>query len=84
VQQRILKIVSEFFEMPPEKVEIGIDGCGVPVFGVPLYNAALAFAKLGTPEILPEEYKEPASKVAMAMTRYPHLVAGKGHEILDN
>jgi len=46
VQQRILKIVSEFFEMPPEKVEIGIDGCGVPVFGVPLYNAALAFAKL--------------------------------------
>ncbi|MBP8983974.1 MAG: asparaginase [Coprothermobacter sp.] len=78
VQQRILKIVSEFFEMPPEKVEIGIDGCGVPVFGVPLYNAALAFAKLGTPEILPEEYKEPASKVAMAMTRYPHLVAGKG------
>jgi len=38
----------------------------------------IGFRKLGTPEILPEEYKEPASKVAMAMTRYPHLVAGKG------
>lgn len=78
VQQRILKIVSWFFEMPPETVEIGIDGCGVPVFGVPLYNAALAFAKLGKPEVLPEEYKVPAEKVVNAMTSHPRLVAGKG------
>ncbi|WP_018962925.1 asparaginase [Coprothermobacter platensis] len=78
VQQRILKVVSSFFEMPKERVNIGIDGCGVPVFGVPLFNAALAFAKLGKPEVLPQEYQEPAKKVINAMTTYPHLIAGHG------
>jgi len=62
VQQRILKIVSEFFEMPPEKVEIGIDGCGVPVFGVPLYNAALAFAKLELLKFCPRNIRNQHQK----------------------
>jgi L-asparaginase II len=78
VQQRILEVVSSFLEMPKESIRIGIDGCGVPVFGVPLFNAALAFAKLGKIDTLPEDFREPARKIVKAMTTYPHLVAGKG------
>ncbi len=46
VQQLILKTVSSMTEVPVEKIGIGIDGCGVPVFFLPLKNLAISYAKL--------------------------------------
>jgi L-asparaginase II len=34
IQQQILRTVSEFSDVPQAEVAIGIDGCGVPVFGL--------------------------------------------------
>src|SRR6185295_5116681 len=41
VQQQILRAVSQFSDIPPQEIAIGIDGCGVPVFGLSMRAMAL-------------------------------------------
>ena len=45
VQQRIMEVISDISETPLDEIEIGIDGCGVPVHGIPLKNLALVLRK---------------------------------------
>ncbi len=78
LQQLILKVNSEMWEMPADEVEIGIDGCSVPVFGVSLYKAALGFAKLCDPANLPEKRAAACRHITSAMTAYPKMVANDG------
>ena len=49
VQQAMLQSVSEFTGVDKEDIPIGIDGCGVPVHGLSVYNMALAWARLVNP-----------------------------------
>ena len=76
VQQRILAVISEMTEVPAEEIEIGIDGCGVPVHGVPMKNLALSFAKLADPSELSETRQQAIGKVTTAMMAAPEMVAG--------
>ncbi|ATP41521.1 L-asparaginase [Solibacillus sp. R5-41] len=46
VQQRILHAISDICEYPIEKIQLGVDGCGVPVHCLPMYNIALGYANL--------------------------------------
>ena len=68
--------------MDKEKIVLGIDGCGVPVFGMPLYNMALAFASLANPQFSAER-NEAVGKIVEAMTTYPQVVAGTGRFCTD-
>jgi L-asparaginase II len=56
----------------------GIDGCNVPVFGIPLVAMARAMARLATPDDLPAPRADAARRVVGAMLAYPYLVAGQG------
>ncbi|ABB14864.1 asparaginase [Carboxydothermus hydrogenoformans] len=78
VQQEILKFIADFTEVSPENIKIGIDGCGVPVFAVPLKNGALAFAKLSRPDLFSGKLKEAVKTVLHSMNAYPVMVAGTG------
>ena len=78
LQKLILKTVSEMWEMPENAVNIGIDGCSVPVFGIPLRNAALGFAKLCDPTDLPEKRAAACRHITKAMTSFPKMVADDG------
>src|SRR6266850_3229128 len=49
VQQAIAKTVSEFSDIPLDQIAIGTDGCGVPVFGIPVRAMALMYALLVAP-----------------------------------
>lgn len=49
VQQAMLRAVAAFAGVSPEDVVLGTDGCGVPVFGLPLASLAAAYARLGAP-----------------------------------
>ena len=49
VQRRILSVISELTDVPTRNIQIGIDGCGVPVHGIPLQNLALGFARMADP-----------------------------------
>lgn len=76
IQQMIIKTFAEMIEYPSEKIAIGIDGCSAPVFGVPLYNAALGFARLCDPSSLPEKRAAACRLVTRSMAAYPFMVAG--------
>lgn len=78
-QKIIFKHVAMASRMPEDKLEIGIDGCGVPVFYLPLYNMSLAYARLSTPEKGDwGDYTDAATKIRDAMSKYPQVVSGTG------
>lgn len=78
VQQSMLRMMALFADMQPEDVDIAIDGCGAPVFGLPVYNMALAWARLARPDNLPIDIQKAAKRISEAMTAEPFLVAGSG------
>jgi L-asparaginase II len=57
------------------KPRVGVDGCGVPVFGVPLSAMATLFARLARPERL-GVLAPFADRAVRAMRQHPFLVAG--------
>jgi L-asparaginase II len=81
LQVEILENFSVLCGLPVEEVQTGIDGCSAPNFAVPLYNAALAFARLCDPEdgdVGPENRITACKNVVRAMSTYPRMVAGHG------
>ena len=77
VQKLILDEISYFTEVEKDKIKIGIDGCGVPVFSVPLYNFALAYGKLANTYLINDVKKAKAVEfIVKNSIRYPELIAG--------
>lgn len=80
VQQTITRVFSEMCGLPLEQIGIGIDGCSAPNFAVPLYNAALAIARLCDPIMsdppLPENRVGACRTITKAMISYPDMVGG--------
>lgn len=77
LQQLILATVARVCGLPKEQIAIGVDGCGVPVFGMALTNMSLAFARLADPASMPEGMQEPGRRMRDAMIAYPYNVAGR-------
>jgi len=78
VQQRILHTLAEMCEISPEDIHIGIDGCSAPVFALPLYHAALGYARLCDPGALSPQRAQACRTITSAMTAAPFMVAGPG------
>jgi L-asparaginase II len=76
VQQRILATVAEICDLPPDDVQVGIDGCSAPNFALPLENTALAFAQLCQPQGLPKKMTDACSIISKAMLTYPDMIGG--------
>jgi len=81
VQEEILSAVSNMSSLPVKDTKIGTDGCSVPTFGLPLKNAALAYARLCDPEngaVLPGERAAACRLIFSSMIACPEMVAGPG------
>lgn len=78
VQKTILNTFAEMCEMKPQDVVVSIDGCSVPTFAVPLFNAAHALAKLCDPSELADDRATGCKKITSAMAGNPDMVAGWG------
>ena len=78
VQQDILTGFAEMCNYPKDKVEIGIDGCSAPNFAVPLYNSALAYARLCDPFDLRDARSKACHDITWAMTGNPEMISGAG------
>jgi L-asparaginase II len=75
-QQAVLGEIEAFCGISRDKIVIGVDGCGVPVFGMPLYNMALSYSRLVTGNGMDERRISAGKRISSAMMDYPFMVAG--------
>ncbi len=83
VQQAALAELAYFAGVDKEEVVCGVDGCGVVVFAVPVYNMAWMYAKLADPDVLPPGKAAAARRLTGLMRTYPEMVAGTGRLCTD-
>jgi L-asparaginase II len=77
VQLAIARRIEQFSGVPIEDVAVGIDGCGVPTFGVTVRAMALMYARLvAPPRDFDDATREACGRIVSAMTTYPELVGG--------
>jgi L-asparaginase II len=77
VQQMIARTVSQFSEVSLEKIVIGVDGCGVPVFGVSVRAMALMYARLvAPPDSFDSGTRAACKRIVGAMISFPKMVGG--------
>lgn len=75
VQQRILRELSQWLDVEPDRLAWAVDGCGAPTPMLSLRQMARAYARLGRAA---RSGDEAPARVVEAMTGWPHLVSGKG------
>lgn len=75
LQGRVLRAVLDASGMD-ELMAVSVDGCGVPVHGMPLAGLATLFARLARPEHL-GDLAPWARRAVSAMLAEPYLVAGR-------
>jgi L-asparaginase II len=73
VQKLIKEAVAGMVGLPPEDLPVAVDGCGAPVFYVPLKDIARGFARLAAS--LPNS---PEAKILQAGLTHPRHLAGDG------
>ena len=73
VQQLILGHVARMVGVPKAQIPVAIDGCGAPVFYVPLKNIALGYARLAA-----AQPGSPAGTLMGAILTHPRHIAGDG------
>ena len=79
-QQEILSTVAALSQYPREQVGLGVDGCGVPVFAVPMKHIAIAFKNLACPDCIQDAQLQMAAKTFVPrIHRYPHMMRGTGY-----
>ncbi|MDK2822134.1 MAG: hypothetical protein PWQ67_1180 [Clostridia bacterium] len=78
VQQIMLETMADLAEIPKKVIKIGIDGCGVPVFGMSVKAMAQAYANFVRPLKFNGDRQEACRILNRVMIKYPHLMAGSG------
>jgi L-asparaginase II len=81
IQSNILLTFAEMCELPLDQIAVGTDGCSAPIFAVPLYNVALAYARLCDPvagNVKSESRLLACRTISAAMTTQPFMVSGLG------
>ena len=77
VQLAIATVVSQFSDIALENISVGVDGCGVPVFGVTMKAMALMYARLvAPPSTLDAATRAACARIVAAMTTHPELIGG--------
>ncbi|MFF2155710.1 asparaginase [Paenibacillus chitinolyticus] len=76
VQRQMLQAVAEMAGLAPEEIPLGVDGCGVPVFGLAINRLALAYARLGKPDGLSAERADACRRIIAAIRQEPSYLAG--------
>lgn len=85
LQQHILNLLATFAGMSAMDIALGIDGCGVPTFGLSLYRMALLYARLVNPneDGLEPPLRQACARVTTAMMEFPEMV-GSTHGRFDS
>jgi L-asparaginase II len=76
IQQEILEAFADMCQMQVEQVSLGIDGCSLPNFAAPLYNAAYGFARLLNSGGFPPARDRACRAIVFAMKSNSEMVGG--------
>ncbi|MEP6925040.1 MAG: asparaginase [Pyrinomonadaceae bacterium] len=84
IQAEILKTIESFSDLNCEQISVGVDGCAVPNFAMPLLTMAQMYAKLVfPPKDFDAELREACRRIVSAMMDYPEMIGGSLTERLD-
>lgn len=78
VQQRVARTLVAMTGLDLAAAPRGIDGCGIPVIGIPLAGLARAMARMADGSGLPPERADAARRLLDAMAGAPAMVSGTG------
>lgn len=78
VQQQIINFISMLSQTPTYKIGLGIDGCGVPVFALPLRSIAMSYAKLMDPFSMSGELRDTIDYNFSCIHKYPEKINDYG------
>jgi len=78
VQRRVRAVLEAMTGLDLDAAPRGIDGCGIPVIGIPLAGLARAMARLADPTGLAPTRAAAARRILDAMAAEPSMVAGSG------
>lgn len=76
VQKRIIHTISDICEYPIEKIQIGVDGCGVPVHCLPMYNIALGYANLVANSKYDPQRTKAIETMVHSIIKEPEMIGG--------
>ncbi len=77
VQQMIAETFANFSGVALPQIAVGVDGCGVPVFGVPVRAMALMYARLVSPaQSFDAATRDACKRIIKAMIDFPEMVGG--------
>ncbi len=77
VQRRCRAVLEEMGGNDLTDTARGIDGCGIPVYGMALDAFARATARLADPGALEPTREAACRRITHAMTKHPYMVAGR-------
>lgn len=75
VQERMLRVVAEWSGLEAEEIGLGVDGCGVTTFALPLLRLARMFGRFAGRG---RRGTSAEARIVRAMTEHPAMVAGEG------
>lgn len=78
VQTMIADVVAEMTGHDLDPASHGIDGCGIPVFAIPLERLATGMARLADPADLSDELATAASRLVTVLPEAAFWVSGTG------
>lgn len=78
LQRQILRVLSTLSEVPISEITIGIDGCGVPVFAIPLRNMAITYLKFACPDLIEDlSLRKAVIKITNIMNNQYNMIASE-------
>lgn len=82
IQILIREVIASFSGVAVDDLAIGIDGCGVPVFGMSVSAMARMYARLvAPPGTLEAATRAACKRIVAAMITYPELIGGTSERL---
>lgn len=79
LQQKIARVIEELCEVDLSNAPVGIDGCAIPTWAIPLKSLALGFSKFADQKgRVSEQRKKAMARIEKAVFASPYMVAGAG------
>src|SRR5699024_11530939 len=70
-------VTTVLVDCEPDEIGKGVDGCGVPVFALPLEDIAKVYLKFARPELIKDEtIRKAVTTIVAIMNEHPDIISG--------